>query len=758
MQKGFFTTGTLCGILLFFAGCNRPTVNTLSLAGAWKFHPGDNPEWMAPDVNDREWQEILPDRTWESQGFENLDGYAWYRLKVLIPSSIKKQSYFKDTLLFELGKIDDSDQTFLNGALLGENNRTFDPGTEADTGIAALSGIWNTPRIYKVSVTDPRIRWDEENTLAVRVWDHGGAGGIVASHPRIRMKDIRDYLSLDISTSPFQVEDQTTFEKTVALDNSSHTLDFSGDLEIKVTNNISGEEIFATRMPVTVPKNEELSKSVRFVLDTPVSCTFDARFIPAMKGGTIERSTGVPYILTPPPPKAARIHAPMVFGARPGHPFLYRIPVTGERPVSIKVSGLPEGLSQSSDPHVIVGTTPPAGDYPLRFIASNAYGTDTATMIVKSGDLIALTPPLGWNSWNAWGLSVDDEKVRAAADAFVDNGLADHGWTFINIDDGWEAPERLPDGSITGNEKFPDFKSLSDYIHSKGLKLGIYSGPGPMTCGGYIASYQHEFQDAATWAGWGIDYLKYDWCSYRNIAKDNSLEELQKPYILMRKALDAVNRDIVFSLCQYGMGDVWKWGADVGGNLWRTTGDIRDTWASMSGIGFRQNEMSPFASPGHWNDPDMLVVGWVGWGPNLHPTGLTPDEQYTHITLWALLSAPLLIGCDLTRLDDFTLNLLTNDEVLAVNQDMLGKQADKVYDQGNIQYWLKKTFDGYAAGIFNLNDRTKTVTIKLADLGLDGTFTVRDLWRQADVGTFSDSFSVNIPAHGVMMVRLVRNK
>ena len=182
------------------------------------------------------------------------------------------------------------------------------------------------------------------------------------------------------------------------------------------------------------------------------------------------------------------------------------------------------------------------------------------------------------------------------------------------------------------------------------------------------------------------------------------------------------------------------------------------TWASMSGIGFRQDEMSPFASPGHWNDPDMLVVGWVGWGPNLHPTRLTPDEQYTHISLWALLSAPLLIGCDLTRLDDFTLNLLTNDEVLAVNQDMLGKQADKVYDQDNIQYWLKETFDGYAAGIFNLNNQTKTVTVKLADLGLDGTFTVRDLWRQADVGDFSDSFSVNIPAHGVMMVRLGRKE
>ena len=229
----------------------------------------------------------------------------------------------------------------------------------------------------------------------------------------------------------------------------------------------------------------------------------------------------------------------------------------------------------------------------------------------------------------------------------------------------------MTQGVIQTNEKFPDMKALADYVHSKGLKLGIYSSPGPKTCAGFAASYQNEEQDASTYASWGIDYLKYDWCSYGGIAKDGSLAELQKPYRVMRDALDECGRDIVYSFCQYGMGDVWKWGAEVGGNCWRTTGDINDSWGSMSGIGFGQDGHEKYASPGHWNDPDMLVVGKVGWGPNLHPTGLTPNEQMTHISLWCLLSSPLLIGCDLSDMDQFTLDLLTNDEVLDVNQDPL---------------------------------------------------------------------------------------
>jgi hypothetical protein len=311
-------------------------------------------------------------------------------------------------------------------------------------------------------------------------------------------------------------------------------------------------------------------------------------------------------------------------------------------------------------------------------------------------------------------------------------------------------------------------KVLADDVHRLGLKLGIYSSPGPRTCGGYLGSWEHEMQDAQTWAGWGIDYLKYDWCSYGEIAADNSLAEYQKPYLKMRKCLDAVDRDIIYSLCQYGMGGVWEWGGEVGGNLWRTTGDINDTWASMAGIGFGQEQSSPFAKPGNWNDPDMLVVGKVGWGPDLRETKLSPDEQYTHISLWSLLSAPLLIGCDLTQLDDFTLNLLTNDEVIAVNQDPLGKQAVKIIDEANKHVWMKKFSDGTVAlGLFftgsNIPEeafswdgkpQSAKVGISWNELGLKGNQTVRDLWRQKDLGVFDMGFETEVPYHGVLLVKV----
>ncbi len=307
---------------------------------------------------------------------------------------------------------------------------------------------------------------------------------------------------------------------------------------------------------------------------------------------------------------------------------------------------------------------------------------------------------MGWNSWNCFAGAVSAEQVKSAADAMVKSGLINHGWTYINVDDFWQnhrdsrdptlrGPFRDAQGVIVPNSRFPDMKGLADYIHSLGLKAGLYSSPGPWTCGGCAASWQHEQQDAQTYAKWGFDYLKYDWCSYGEIASGHAPDAKGiplwngsaaepagaiYPYKVMGKFLREQNRDIVFSLCQYGMADVWKWGGSVDGNCWRTTGDITDNWRSMSGIGFRQDKAAPYAKPGNWNDPDMLIVGQVGWG-NLHPTRLTPDEQYTHISLWCLLSAPLLIGCDMEKFDDFTLNLLSNDEVLALDQDALGKEA-----------------------------------------------------------------------------------
>ncbi len=488
-----------------------------------------------------------------------------------------------------------------------------------------------------------------------------------------------------------------------------------------------------------------------------------------------------PYILTPQPSERPRINGAKVFGVRPTHPFSYTIAATGKRPMRFAAQHLPAGLTLDTVTGQISGSMTAPGAYQVTLVAENDLATASRPLTIKVGDQICLTPPMGWNSWNSWACSVDDAKVRASADAMIASGLADHGWTYINIDDCWEIkpdakePElqgeaRTADGMIATNKKFPNMRALSDYVHSKGLKLGIYSGPGPITCAGFTASYQHEAEDARQYARWGIDYLKYDWCSYSRIAKDRSLPVLKQPYQVMRDALDKVDRDIVYSLCQYGMGDVWKWGAEVGGNCWRTTGDINDTWSSMAGIGFGQSGHEQYAGPGHWNDPDMLVVGRVGWGPELHPSRLTPDEQYTHISLWSLLAAPLLIGADMSHFDDFTLNLLTNDEVIDINQDPIGRQARRISSEDGKQIWVKDMEDGSkAVGLFSADAAGRTpadyfqwntsptkarIIFKGSDVGMSGSFSVRDVWRQKDLGVFTGQFEADVPPHGVVLIRV----
>ena len=478
--------------------------------------------------------------------------------------------------------------------------------------------------------------------------------------------------------------------------------------------------------------------------------------------GKVKKSEYV--ILTPKPSPLPKINGAQVYGARPGSPFLYRIPATGDRPMEFSVENLPSTLHIDKNTGIITGVIKKKGEYTVTFKATNKIGTAKKEFRIICGDQIALTPPLGWNSWNCFASSVSDKKIRAAADAMVKSGLVNHGWTYINIDDYWEikpgsndptlqGEPRDKNGYIIPNKRFPDMKALGNFIHDKGLKMGIYSSPGPLTCGGCIGSFQHENKDAQKYGDWGIDYLKYDWCSYNG--DRNNINDLMKPYFVMRNALNKVNRDIVYSLCQYGMGNVWEWGAKVGGNCWRTTGDITDTWQSMSDIAFNQNGHEKYAGPGHWNDPDMLVVGMVGWGDNLHPTRLTPNEQYTHISMWCLLSAPLLIGCDMTKLDDFTLGLLTNDEVLAVDQDPLGKQASRISKEGDLEVWAKDLQDGSkAVGLFNRGNEKAEISARFNQLGLKGRCLIRDLWRQKDIGTFENQYKSIIPPHGVVLLKI----
>jgi alpha-galactosidase len=361
---------------------------------------------------------------------------------------------------------------------------------------------------------------------------------------------------------------------------------------------------------------------------------------------------------------------------------------------------------------------------------------------VKLNGLVR-TPPMGWNSWNHFKGQIDDPGVRGIADAMVSSGMKAAGYTYVNIDDTWEGP-RDAGGNITTNKRFPDMKSLADYVHGKGLKIGLYSSPGPKTCAGYEGSYGHEAQDAKTYAAWGFDYLKYDWCSASAVYQDTDMHAV---YQKMGDALVASGRPIVFSLCQYGRAHVGEWGPSVGGNLWRTTGDISDNWPSMSNIGFElQNDLTPYAAPGHFNDPDMLEIG---------NGGMTATEYRTHMSLWSMLAAPLLAGNDLRSMSDETKSILTNTDVIAIDQDKAGHQGRRVSKDGQTETWVKQLADGgIAVAMFNRGDASADMKATWEDLGVKKAKRVRDLWAHNDLTNAASGYSASVPSHGVVMLRV----
>jgi alpha-galactosidase len=355
---------------------------------------------------------------------------------------------------------------------------------------------------------------------------------------------------------------------------------------------------------------------------------------------------------------------------------------------------------------------------------------------------LALTPPMGWNSYNKFRLQIDDKTVREIADAMVKSGMRDAGYVYVNIDDGWQG-KRDEKGVLQANAGFPDMKALAAYVHGKGLKLGIYSSPGPRTCGGFEGSYAHEDIDAKTWAEWGIDYLKYDWCSASRIWKDS---DMQAVYQRMGKALEKAGRPMVYSLCQYGRAEVGAWGPKVAGNLWRTTFDIRDTWQSMSQIGFAQHEWAKYARPGNWNDPDMLEVG---------NGGMNGTEYRTHFSLWAMVASPLIAGHDVRSMSEETAAILLNREVIAVNQDKLGNGGRRVAQQGETEVWTKALDrKAVAVALFNKGEAEAEVSADWTQLGLSGKYKVRDLWAKKGLAAASERVSAKVPAHGVVMLRL----
>jgi len=351
---------------------------------------------------------------------------------------------------------------------------------------------------------------------------------------------------------------------------------------------------------------------------------------------------------------------------------------------------------------------------------------------------LARTPPMGWNSWNHFACDVSDAVVRAQADALIAIGMKSVGYAYILIDDCWQGT-RDDAGYIRPNAKFPDMKALADYIHGKGLKIGIYSSPGPKTCGGYEGSYGHEEQDAQTYAMWGMDYLKYDLCSY------DGMGDQIPAYRRMFDALKKTGRPIVYALCQYGMQKGWEWSASVGGNLWRTDDDIRDNYFTMAELGFGQNGLEKFAGPGHWNDPDMLEVG---------NGGMTNDEYRTHMSLWCILAAPLIAGNNLVTMGPEALAILTNKEVIAIDQDPLGVQGRRVMQEGPLEVWMKPLEDlSRAVGLFNRGWGAMPVTVNFRDIGLGDSANVRNLWTGKDLGRFQVTYTVLVPQHGVVLIR-----
>ena len=476
--------------------------------------------------------------------------------------------------------------------------------------------------------------------------------------------------------------------------------------------------------------------------------------------------TEEPYIISPEISEIPRINGASLFGARSGSPFFFKVPASGDEQLIYKAENLPAGLSIDSKTGVITGKTSQRGTYEVPVTVTNSKGKDEKTLKIVIGDEIALTPPMGWNNWNAYGKNFDEKTIRETAEAFVEHGLINHGWTYVNMDDGWQGERGGKYNAIMPNEKFTNMKIICDDIHEMGLKVGIYSTPWKLSYAGYIGGsadtpdgktpyeyneYQSRFgvypfykEDAKQWADWGIDYLKYDW-------HPNDLAHT----VVTQEALLESGRDIVFSLSNSSpISEVDELSKHA--NAWRTTGDIIDTWGSVYSITQQMADWTEYSRPGHWNDADMLVVGWLGAGHgHLHPTRLTPTEQYTHISLWAMFSSPLLLGCDLTKLDEFTVSLLTNDEVIAINQDPLGKGAERIYQDGLIEIWKKELADGSTAIAlcnFKLQDTKMKLNWQLA--GLSGKQTVRDVWRQKDIGEFEDSFTETIPGHGALLLKL----
>jgi alpha-galactosidase len=473
--------------------------------------------------------------------------------------------------------------------------------------------------------------------------------------------------------------------------------------------------------------------------------------------------------------EAIGIHGPERIGVVTNRPFLFLVPATGGKNLRYEATGLPKGLTIDEKTGIVKGQTSEEGEknVTIRVIDDKATAEKTLKLVVGK-NAIALTPIMGWNPWYVWGCNIDDSKVRQAADILVSSGMAAHGYNYINLDDCWQ-DKRDANGNMVPNKNFPNMKALADYVHSKGLRIGMYTGPGKTTCGGYQATQDLDFdkgvsyleKDVLQYSQWGFDFIKYDWCIFPRDPKVKAYyySKQQTLYQRMSDMLAKAPRAMVHMICQYGEWDVWTWGRKVGGNMWRTNHDLADEWPAVLRNGFENIKLSQYAGPGGWNDLDMLMIGKGNWPmklgqydiPGTAPrnTQLTKDEQLTHMSLWAIMASPMLFSGDLTQLDQWTTSLLNNDEMIAVNQDALGAPVKKVRDTKDAIILTRPMADGSTAvAFFNLTDKSVDMKVDRKELGLgDADVTSKDIWT-ANEGDLPGM--VTLPAHGTYFARITK--
>ncbi len=710
-----------------------------------RFARGDDPSWAQPGFDDSTWALLNTTRAWEMQGHDGYDGFAWYRLHVRIPSALKAASDWPERLRIYLATIGDADEVYLNGTPVGKTGRLPNDS-------AGFENRWQTPRDYLVDLSSGAVRWDADNVIAVRVYDSAGSGGLLGPQtPFVAVPLRAEGLQMDPARAQHRFLPGENVAVTLTVANR-FPVQQQGELHLQARDLASGRRVMLSQQRVLL----EPGQSTHIEMTLPSRPGIEARFryVDEATGYEIESSHVVPYVLTPPDAATPALHGARLLGARPGTPLVHRVPAIGRPPLRFSAEGLPAGLQLDVNTGVIRGTVPPAGSYTVKLTVSNALGSAQRDWTLVSGEQLALTPALGWNSWNAFGTAVSDADVRQAARVFVDQGLAAKGWSSLHIDDGWQAAARSADGSLRGNARFPDMPALAAHLHSLGLRLGLYASPGPSTCGRFPGSFAHELQDAATWAAWGVDHLKYELCSYADkLPARPTLDDHQKPFRFMGQALRQQPRSIAYNLSQYGGQKVWTWGADAGAQSWRMTGDIQDSWADLLVTGFALAPYVGFAGPGRHNDPDVLMLGQIGVG-DPRPTRLTADEQYTQVSLWSLLAAPMLLSNQLTTLDEFTRSLLTNSEVLAIHQDALSLSARRVLDRGDWQVWVKDLEGGgKAVGVFNMGRTFGSFQLDPALVGHGAPrYVVRDVWRQKDLPPRTTPLPLAVPSHGVVLL------